>query len=400
MDFATDYKDFFTFIYYVLSLLLQLIVFVWVYIYLKSGERKQHEKDQAEKQLQRDKEQRKQELREWRQFSEIINMEYIRLKSNGVLQRVQKVLDSLKQIRIFRNFGGLDVLRYMMIDEHVEHFDSPELRKLRLDLDSIFIRLNHCWSLCSLGEVPSQFVNGQLGRVVSELGQLTLPFFQGNRNKTVTECLRKFRSNRPTIQDNSRGLEQEVPYVKYFRFEEKNQSYYAAKTPLTLNVDDFTIFDMTDETNNKKKTLKFLRKLNNDLDDIPYAKSFVTKLRPKIGESSFRWIKANVNDEEIIVNLLHEVRYYIWKGIEEDYDSDELKHNIEQLKEVSKLTQEGSQLTPKAVICWSQQRLLQLERYLKRERVISDPELVSRLLIELIEREYQEMQEWKENASR
>ena len=164
MDFATDYKDFVTFLYYVMSLSFQTLVFVVGTIYLNCRERKQREKDQTTKQLQCDKEQRKQEFREWRQFSKIINMEYIRLTSNGVLQRIQKLQDSLKQIRIFRNFRCLDVLRYMIDD--VQHFDSPELQKLRLDLDSIFIQLNQYWSLCFFGEVPDQFLKGRLGRVV------------------------------------------------------------------------------------------------------------------------------------------------------------------------------------------------------------------------------------------
>ena len=391
MDFATDYKDFVTFLYYVMSLSFQILVFVVGTIYLNWRERKQREKDQTTKQLQYDKEQRKQEFREWRQFSKIINMEYIRLTSNGVLQRIQKLQDSLKQIRIFRNFRGLDVLRYMIDD--VQHFDSPELQKLRLDLDSIFIQLNQYWSLCFFGEVPDQFLKGRLGRVVSELGQLTLPFFQGTRNETVMKCLKNFRSNRPTIQDNSRELEQEVPYVKYFRFGVENQSY-ATRTPLTLNVDHL-IFNISDAT--KNETLKCLNKLNEDLNGTPYAKSFVTKLRPKIEDSKFLWIKSNVNDDEIIVNLLHEVRYYIWKGIEQDYDT-KLKQNIEQLAKIQKnteesLAQERQSLTEGVVIRLSKRLRQDLESYLKSEHVDSNPELVSKKLIETIECSYQQLQE-------
>ena len=376
MDFATDYKDFITFLYYLLSFILQVIVFIGGTCYLTLRERNQNKSE-------RDKEERKRELREWRQFSESINMEYIRLKSSGVLQRIQNLRDSLSQIRISRKFRGLDVLRYMIDD--VQHFNSPELHKLCFNLDAIFIQLNRCRSLCLLGGVPDQFINGQSGKVVSELGELILPFLKEMRYKVVIECLRKFKSNPSRIQDNSWELKQDVPYVKYVRFRGvDNQS-------LTFEVDGL-IFDITNA--DKKRNLQFLKNLNDDLNrDEWYAKNFLTKLRRKIKECSFRWIiDEKANNDEIMVDLLHEVRYYIWEGIENDYGT-QLKHNIEQLREVHEVVEKGPVIA-RAVIMSFERLLQDLRQHLNSSCVHSDPELVSKKLIKVIEQHYQEMQKW------
>ena len=381
MDFATDYKDFITFLYYLLSFILQVIVFIGGTCYLTLRERKQNKRE-------RDKEERKRELREWRQFSESINMEYIRLKSSGVLQRIQNLRDSLSQIRISRKFRGLDVLRYMIDD--VQHFNSPELLELCFNLDAIFIQLNRCGSLCLLGEVPNQFIKGQSGRVVSELGELILPFLKEMRYNVVIECLRKFKSNPSRIQDNSWKLKQDAPYVKYLRFGGVVNQSFPTRRPLTLKVDAL-IFDITNA--DKKRKLQFLEKLNDDLNgDEWYAKRFVTKLRQKIEERSFRWkIDEKANNDEIMVDLLHEVRYYIWEGIENDYDT-QLKHNIEQLREVHvEAENEANPLMARSVILSFKRLSQDLRQLLNSGYVDSDPALVSEKLIEVIERYYREL---------
>ena len=321
-SFATDYKDLITFLYYVVSLITQGLVFVFGVLYVLHRNRRQRDKDAAKEKLRLDldderckEEKRKQHLQEWRKFSQELNLNYIDMTRDKVIQRLQHAKESRK-VCISPNINGLDVLRFMINDEDSfpnavmddtfsldegKTFKPTSLRELRLDLRSVFVLINYCWSLCLLGEIPENF-NQEMRRIVIVLGNLALPFCckesDGHRFGIIKECLEKFGGHHPIPQQRGREeLTDEIPYIKFLRYEPDSKSgeIFTFKS-------DALCLDYEEEP--------FLRKLNSNL---VFAADYARKLAKIMKERSDKWISVNATDEEMVLKLIHDVRCITWK---------------------------------------------------------------------------------------
>ncbi|KAL9953045.1 hypothetical protein ACROYT_G040396, partial [Oculina patagonica] len=178
MAFAKDYKEEITLAYYCFSLALTIAVLIFGTIYLWYRDR------------------RDQQRREWRQFAERIYSEYnSKLKAKDIPRKVSKVRDTFQKIRMNSTISGLDVLRYMLTDSNYERSKTTQLECLREDLLSIFQLFNVCYSLLLLGKIPKN-IKEELTDVVTELGDIALPFFKGKQRKIILKCLEHFANGR------------------------------------------------------------------------------------------------------------------------------------------------------------------------------------------------------------
>ena len=205
MAFAKVYKEEITLAYYCFSLALTIAIFIFGTIYLRHRDR------------------RDQQRKEWRQFAETIRSEYSKLKAQNILLKISKVKERFENIQMNTTITGLDVLRYM-IDADYNSFKTRLLKDLIEDLDSIFQLLNTCASLILLGTVPNN-IRAELGKLITELGKMTLPFFKGEKHQTILKCLKHFGSDRrkmakteKQMRDVDMRLEHAVPYVHCLQF--------------------------------------------------------------------------------------------------------------------------------------------------------------------------------------
>ena len=206
LKFFEDYIEVITLAYYCTSLLLTFTIFIFGRIYLKRRDRR----DELRK--------------EWRQFAETLGREYSKLKDNNIHQSVSKVKDSFGNVKVCEDITCIDVLRYMI--DHAEYktrFRTPQLDNLREDLQKILHLLRTCASLILLGTVPNNFKK-ELGEVVTDLGEITLPFFKGERRKIILKCLTNFGNEsskddrEASVRDIDMKLEKVIPYVKFLLF--------------------------------------------------------------------------------------------------------------------------------------------------------------------------------------
>ena len=352
-SFATDYKDLITFLYYVLSFSIQLAIFGVGTVYVLSRDNRRRKKDAKKERLRLDiddrsrkEEQRKQLLQEWRKFSQELNLKYIDMTRDKVIQRLQHAAKESSKVCISPHISGLEVVKYMINDEdsfpNAEMVDAPRyfiseqrflstaLDELRLDLRSVFVLLNYCWSLCLLGEIPANF-NQEMRRIVIVLGNLALPFYgeesDGHRFRIIKACLEKFGEN-PRIpkQRGRKELTDEIPYVKFLRYEP--------------DIESGKIFTFRSDVLCCRPEEKFFRKLNFDLVVNPSKADYARKFAKTMKERSNKWICVNATPDEMVTKLIHDVRRITWKknqNVPLDQEDDDLLQTLKAVSENEEL---------------------------------------------------------------
>ena len=172
--------------------------------------------EDRENQDRRDQEDRRDHLRrEWRQFAERIYTDYSKLKSKDIPQKISKLKNTFEPILIHSEVTGLDVLRYMLTDDNCHNFasESPLLEALREDLHAIFVPLTVCSSLLLLGEVPVN-IKEELRFMVEELGNVAEPFLTGEQQGVALKCMKNFGSNRSSSEHGQRRAEELCERIK------------------------------------------------------------------------------------------------------------------------------------------------------------------------------------------
>ena len=210
MAFATTHRDEITLAYYCFNLSLTIAFFVIGTIYLRHRDR------------------RDQQRKEWRQFAETIRSGYGNLKSQNILSEISKVKDRFRNIKMDIEITGLDILRYM-IDSNYECFKTTQLEALCEDLTPIFQLLNTCASLTLLGTVPRN-ITAELGTMVTDLGELILPFYKGEERATILTCLKYFASGgKPKVETERRVYSDRLAINNlspcYYTFMQNNKNH-------------------------------------------------------------------------------------------------------------------------------------------------------------------------------
>ena len=264
LKFAEDYIEEITLAYYCANLLLTFTIFIFGRIYLKQRDRR----DALRK--------------EWRQFAETLGREYSKLKDNNIHQSVSEVKDSFGNVKVCEDITCIDVLRYMV--DHAEYktrFRTPQLDKLREDLQKILHLLRTCASLILLGTVPNNFKK-ELGEVVTDLGEITLPFFKGERRKIILKCLTNFGNEsskddrEASVRDIDMKLEKVIPYVKFLLFKAPVANNTATLDSPPESVDDQYV-RFTGTTIQSLKTSEYT-----------YCKTFILNVNVMLRELDFR----------------------------------------------------------------------------------------------------------------
>ena len=297
MHFAKAYKEEITLAYYCCNLFLTVAIFSFGTIYLRRRDR------------------RDQQRKEWREFAKDIRGQCNTLKDKEVLSRVSKTKEKFGNVVICPDITGLDitgldVLRNMLnSSDFLPGSTQPRssLRELREDLDSIFQLLNTCASLTLLGPVPSN-IRAELERLVTDLGEMTLPFFSGDQRRTVLKCLKYFSSDRkPAMktEDVDKGILEKVPYIKCLRFGEGGQSseiHYSKINKFTFKVDQMRVL----------AHFPALNQLLRDIEDERYVSEFAREFREHFSNPKyFDKIDSDDSDELVIAKVLHEVLMYV-----------------------------------------------------------------------------------------
>ena len=325
--FATDYKDIITLGYYVATFVFQLVVFLVGTLYIRYRNEKQRTKDAdeeksrcKEEKRRHEEEKEKERLQEWRKFSQELNLKYIDMMRDKVVQRLQCAKESLEASRILPRISGLDVLLYMIDDEdsfpsavrdgsdHLgteQTFKPTALGKLRHDLRSVFVLLNYCWSLCLLGEIPENF-NQEMRRIVIVLGNLALPFCckesDGHRFTIIKECLEKFSGNTPSPKRIPSGdLTKEISYLKILQYE------------LDMKTDKIFTLKNGPRSSQLSEEANLFRQLHSDLVEGDGAAIYALRFAKKMKEMRNDWSGEDPSDEGMVRMLIHDVRNIIWE---------------------------------------------------------------------------------------
>lgn len=315
MDFAKVYRAEITLVYYCFNLSLTIAIFIFGTIYLRHRDR------------------RDQQRKDWRKFAETIRGQYSTLKDKQVLSGVSKTNEKFGNVVICPGITGLDVLRYMLNTSDFESgstWPRSSLSELREDLNSIFQLLNTCASLILLGPVPSN-IRAELGKLVTDLGEMTLPFFSGAQRQTVLTCLKYFSSDRKLametekrLRDVDRKMLKEVPYIKCLRFEKGRRSSEISR--FTFEVDLVLV---------PAHPLKFLIQLQSLLEHEKYFSEFGRELREHFNIPKYIGKVDLDSDELVIAKVLHEVRVYVHLlGLSKGAIDEGVSRNIEILREV------------------------------------------------------------------
>ena len=385
LEFAKEYAEFITFIYYCVTSLISAAALIFGTWYLKKRERRdqeRHEREERAYQERRDQEERayqerrqqedreyqerrRQEdrehqnrryqedrrdylRREWRQFAERIYTDYSKLKSKDIPQKISKVKNTFERILIHSEVTGLDVLRYMLTYDNCRKFARESLlfEFLRRDLHTIFVSLTFCSSLLLLGEVPVN-IKEELRFMVEELGNVAEPFLTGEQQGVALKCIETFGSNRSSSEHDQRSakelcerIKDIVPYVNYLTF-----GWFIHPAMPHLYDCDYSKcerFSFNLCMLNREENLHFLLGL---LDYLKCRKRSIGIFKQKPAElpvKSIERINDIDSDEVILMKLLHEVRLYYQIIKYENVnlsreDNERVKRNIERLKQLYEL---------------------------------------------------------------
>ncbi|XP_068755348.1 uncharacterized protein [Montipora capricornis] len=204
MSFHPSNSDYVTFVYYCVSIamsiasfLLTIVIFVIGSFYLKKREEKVQ-------QLKESSNKKDQQRKEWRRFTEKIRRKHRQLKAKSMICMISNFKSACESVQVFRDITGTDVLRCTS-----ELFQNPKLVALCDGLDSVYMLLNKCASLLIL-DVPKN-IKEEIGKVVADLGDLILPFYEEGERDIIEKCLKHFKDcGRPTqVEDRDEGRSDE-----------------------------------------------------------------------------------------------------------------------------------------------------------------------------------------------
>ena len=370
--FPEDYMAVITSAYYCASLLLTFTIFIVGTLYLQQRDRR----DALRK--------------EWRQFAETLGREYSKLKDNNIHQSVSEVKDSFGNVKVCEDITCIDVLRYMI--DHADYktrFRTPQLDNLREDLQKILHLLRTCASLILLGTVPNNFKK-ELGEVVTDLGEITLPFFKGERRKIILKCLANFGNEsskddrEEKVRDIDMKLEKVIPYVKFLSFKAQyiGTSFYASGGPsrrgtsiqslktskytycktFILKVDvmlsDLDFREETAETGLLAE-LHLLFNLNKTVEEETHLSDVDSELQRELWNQLFAGEEENsVNDVNSRgLRVLHEVRMHIHSIVNRRAINAEEEQKIAACKQIYKRVKSFNQM--KAIVRGHCQRFIE-----------------------------------------
>ena len=322
MNFAKAYREEITLAYYCFNVVITTVIFLFGTIYLRRRDR------------------RDQQRREWRQFAETIRGQYsTTLEDNQVLSGVSDTNETFQNVLICPEITGLDVLRYMLNNSYFMSRSSRKsaLYKLKKDLNSIFQLLNTCASLILLGPVPSN-IRAELGELVSELGQVTLPFFTGDQRQTVLKCLKHFsRDGEIETEKELRDIDlttikQMVPYIEYLSFDNQVGRHQRSTHYSKINKFQFEFDPGFDQDH----PLSFLKVIQEDLQDEKYLSDFARQSQERL--SNTRYIDQVDSDNErlVVMKVLHQVRMDIHSLLKKEGIDEAFFSGVVSLREVYK----------------------------------------------------------------
>lgn len=318
MTFAKVYREEITLAYYCFNCALTIAIFVFGTIYLRYRDRT----DQKRK--------------EWRQFAETIRNDYSKLNAKCILQRISHINKTFENIRIYKEITGIHILRFMINAER-SSFRTVELHSLLEDLGSIYQLLNTCASLTLLGTVPPNIRDG-LGKLIVELGELTLPLYSGEERATILKCLEHFGCGRRRQFEKKekqieRTIEGDVPYVRCLEFGEGTE-YRGLRG--CGNYEDVKRFNANfcGRVLKPAEPLNFLIQLDSDLEREDYRSEFVSELREQAANLTFLdKISSDDEDELVLMKALHEIRVYIHLAAQQRKPLDkEMNSNMDLLR--------------------------------------------------------------------
>ena len=325
-----DYMDVITLTYYCFNVVLAIVFFAYGTFYLK----KRDKRDELR--------------REWRQFAETLGREYSKLKDESTYQRVLEIKESLGNVKVCNEITGVNVLSYM-IDHCADcpRFRTREFDAFREDLNKILRLLRICDSLTLLGTVPDD-IKEEVGELVTDLGEITLPFFKGHRRKIILKCLEHFGSQ--SASENSvadTDMRNAIPYVEFLVFtwvfkapgadrgkkvKETNDKCpecvaftLNVNGPLTSGLDEGPKSELLQE-------LDVLIQLQKRIVESKILEDFVGELRRKW--SNLFSDECPVNDVSVVLRVLHEVRGYIYSKVKREEINAEKQQKIEVFRTV------------------------------------------------------------------
>lgn len=323
MNFAKAYKEEITLAYYCFNVVITTVIFLFGTIYLRRRDR------------------RDQQRRDWRQFAETFRGQYSTLEYKQVLSWVSNTNETFENVLICPEITGLDVLRYMLNNSYFMSRSSRKsaLYKLKKDLNSIFQLLNTCASFILLEPVPISNMRAELGELVTELGQVTLPFFTGDQRQTVLKCLKHFsRDGEIETEKELRDIDlttikEMVPYIEYLSFDNQVGRHQRSTHYSKINKFQFEFDPGFDQDH----PLSFLKVIQEDLQDEKYLSDFARESQELL--SNTRYIDQVDSDNErlVVMKVLHQVRMDIHsllkkEGIDEAFFS----NSVVSLREVYK----------------------------------------------------------------
>lgn len=323
MNFAKAYKEEITLAYYCFNVVITTAIFLFGTIYLRRRDR------------------RDQQRRDWRQFAETFRGQYSTLEYKQVLSWVSNTNETFENVLICPEITGLDVLRYMLNNSYFMSRSSRKsaLYKLKKDLNSIFQLLNTCASFILLEPVPISNMRAELGELVTEMGQVTLPFFTGDQRQTVLKCLKHFsRDGEIETEKELRDIDlttikEMVPYIEYLSFDNQVGRHQRSTHYSKINKFQFEFDPGFDQDH----PLSFLKVIQEDLQDEKYLSDFARESQELL--SNTRYIDQVDSDNErlVVMKVLHQVRMDIHsllkkEGIDEAFFS----NSVVSLREVHK----------------------------------------------------------------
>ena len=326
-----DYMEVITLTYYCFNVVLAIVFFAYGTYYLK----KRDKRDELR--------------REWRQFAETLGREYSKLKDENTHQRVLEIKESLGNVKVCNEITGVDVLSYMIHHcADFPRFRTREFGAFREDLKKILRLLRICYSLTlQLGTVPDD-IKEEVGEQVTDLGEISLPFFKGQQRKIILKCLEHFGGQSPSENSvTDTDMTNAIPYVEFLVFTwvykapgadpgkkvEKTNDKCPECVAFTLDVNGPLTCELKEETKRELlQELDVLIQLQKRIVELQNLKDFVRELRPKWRNLFSR--ECPVNDVSVVLRVLHEVRGYIYSKVKREEINEEKQQKIEVFRTV------------------------------------------------------------------
>ena len=327
-----DYMEVITLTYYCFNVVLAIVFFAYGTYYLK----KRDKRDELR--------------REWRQFAETLGREYSKLKDENTHQRVLEIKESLGNVKVCNEITGVDVLSYMIhhcadrASFRTRGFDFVAFRE---DLKKILRLLRICNSLTLLGTVPDD-IKEEVGELVTDLGEISLPFFKGHRRKIILKCLEHFGGQSPSENSvTDTDMRNAIPYVDFLVFTwvykapganpgkkvKKTKDKCPECVAFTLDVNGPLTCELKEETKRELlQELDVLIQLQKRIVELENLKDFVRELRRK-WRNLFS-DECPVNDVSVVLRVLHEVRGYIYSKVKREEINEEKQNKIEVFRTV------------------------------------------------------------------